>query len=117
MKSPLACDVCNGFGLLFARIPLGTALAVAGYHKIHDIGVKQFVQSSISSVPAYMPGWFAKPYLTCVPWAEATFGVLIVLGLLTRVSGLLSGAMLISFALAVNGIFNPDFNPLPLTNP
>src|SRR4051812_40000126 len=106
MKSPLACDACSGLGLLFARLPLGVSLAYTGINKIRG-GVESWVVEHSSNVPSYMPPRLGGYYLHAVPYAEAALGVLLVLGLFTRGSALLSALMLTSFALAMTGFLNP----------
>src|SRR5215213_7969063 len=107
------CDACNGFGLFLARVPLGIVLALAGYNKF-QYGVENFVNGARSMGEQFMPANLANMYLHAVPYAEVGLGGMLILGLLTRMSGLLSALMLISFGLATggggtNGFFN--FHP------
>ena len=110
------CETCRSLGLLFARLPLGLSLAYTGYHKIHDIGVDQFASMSADRVPGFMPPAFGSYYLHAVPYAEVTLGALLVVGLLSRVSGLLASLMLLSFAIAVTG-FRDYSGALPFQAP
>ena len=103
MKNPLACEGCTGVGLLLARVPLGTVLALAGYQKFTQGGVGEFVQRHMSTAEQFMSPQMAGIYLHAVPYAEVVLGALLVAGLLTRVSGLLAAAMLFSFGLAMGG--------------
>lgn len=115
MRNAMNCDVCNGIGLLFARLPLGISLACVGIMKFRG-GVEAFVSKSSGSIPSYMPEHLGNMYLHVVPYAETALGILLVLGLFTRVSGLLATLMLISFAMAVTGFINVQ-GGMPLQPP
>jgi len=116
MKSTCNCEAGPSLGLLFARLPLGLSLAHTGFRKIHDMGVENFVSANADKVPGFMPHWFGNMYLHAVPYAEVALGALLVLGLLSRVSGLLTAVMLFSFAMAASGFIDVNA-PLPFTNP
>jgi uncharacterized membrane protein YphA (DoxX/SURF4 family) len=116
MKTTCNCEAGPSLGLLFARLPLGLSLAHTGFRKIHDMGVENFVSASVDKVPSYMPHWFGNMYLHAVPYAEVALGALLVLGLLSRVSGLLTALMLLSFAMATHSFVDVNA-PLPFTNP
>lgn len=100
MINPLATNASKSLGMLIARVMLGGVLVYAGYLKVFDMGVSNFVEASASRVPSFMPEWFGPLYLRAVPFAELILGSMIVLGLLTRLSAFLSAAMLASFGLA-----------------
>jgi len=105
VKNPLQSDASQSLGLLLARLPLGVVLALAGYMKFHNLGLDRFVNEHLSQVPSYLPSWFGSVYLHAVPFAEVGLGVLLVFGLLTRVSGLLATLMLVSFGMIQAGGF------------
>jgi uncharacterized membrane protein YphA (DoxX/SURF4 family) len=116
MKSTCDCDAGRTIGMLFARLPLGLSLAHTGFRKIHDMGVENFVSASADKVPAYMPHWFGNLYLHAVPYAEVGLGALLVVGLLSRVSGLLTALMLVSFAMATTQLVDTTAT-LPFSTP
>jgi uncharacterized membrane protein YphA (DoxX/SURF4 family) len=116
MKSTCDCDAGRTIGMLFARLPLGLSLAHTGFKKIHDTGVEKWVSDHVEQVPSYMPHGFGNLYLHAVPYAEVGLGALLVVGLLSRVSGLLTALMLVSFAMAMNQFVDTSMN-LPFKDP
>jgi len=116
MKSTCNCEAGPSLGLLFARLPLGLSLAHTGFKKIHDMGVENFVSASTDKIPSFLPSHLGNLYLHAVPYAEVALGALLVLGLLSRVSGLLTALMLVSFAMADSGFVNVNAF-LPFSNP
>lgn len=110
MNNPLKSDRSTSIGLLLARVPVGVVLALAGNAKFRsDGGVSGFVSEHLGQVPSYMPSWFGSVYLHAVPFAEVGLGLLLVLGLFTRISGGLAALMLISFGMiqaGASGFFN-----------
>ena len=108
MKNPLASELSNSFGLLVARLPLGIVLALAGYMKF-KAGVPEFVEMNLSSAEQFLSPKLASFYLHALPYAEVVLGSLLVFGLLTRLSGLLSALLLFSFGVAAGG-FEGFFN-------
>jgi uncharacterized membrane protein YphA (DoxX/SURF4 family) len=116
MKTTCNCEAGPSLGLLFARLPLGLSLAHTGFKKIHDTGVQNWVSEHLEQVPSYMPQGFGNLYLHAVPYAEVALGALLVLGLLSRVSGLITALMLVSFAMATHSFVDVNA-PLPFTNP
>ena len=87
--------------LLMGRVPIGLYFLFAGYNKIAGTGVKAFVDGASGAVPSWA-GSFGKAYLYSLPFAECVFGLLVVLGLLTRTSSLMLSLMLISFLIAMH---------------
>lgn len=103
MKNPLYSPNAANLGLLLARVPLGAYFVIAGFNKIQG-GVSAFVKQSSGAVPAFLPQAIGETYLYAVPFAEVVIGLLVVLGLFSRIAGLLMTLMLISFTIAVTGI-------------
>jgi uncharacterized membrane protein YphA (DoxX/SURF4 family) len=62
-------------------------------------------------VPAYLPPAAGKAYLYSVPLAELLVGICLLLGLFTRVIGLITALMLLSFMMAVTGWKDPQGGP------
>jgi uncharacterized membrane protein YphA (DoxX/SURF4 family) len=90
-------------GLLLARIPLGAYFIVAAVGKL-QFGIDKFAAANIESAKHFLPERFAQPYLTTLPWVEMVVGILLIVGLLTRVSALVMALMLVSFTVAVGPI-------------
>ena len=90
MKSTCDCDAGRTIGMLFARLPLGLSLGAHGVPEDPRHGSRELRLGHADKVPAYMPHWFGT--FTCMPcptprWDSVT---LLVVGLLSRVSGLLT---------------------------
>ena len=56
-------------------------------------GVKAFALSNVTDIPRWMPGEAASGYSQCLPYLELAAGGMLVLGLTTRVGGLLAAAI------------------------
>lgn len=85
--------------LLIGRVPIGFYFLAAGYNKIAGTGVKSFVDGAAGNVPPWADA-LGKGYLYALPFAECLFGLLVVIGLLTRSSAAMLSLMLISFLIA-----------------
>jgi uncharacterized membrane protein YphA (DoxX/SURF4 family) len=90
-------------GLLLLRIPLGVFFALAGVAHIRG-GIDHFVGENVAAAMAYMPENVARGFLTALPYAEITLGVMLVLGLLGRFAGLVCSLLLISFTVVATGV-------------
>jgi uncharacterized membrane protein YphA (DoxX/SURF4 family) len=104
MSKPFSYPSSIDLGLLLARVPVGVTLAYAGFTKIAYVGVSNFASTYQSSVPWYMPPWFGHFYLHAVPFVEVACGLLMILGLTSRLSAFFAAAMLISFGLIRSGV-------------
>ena len=103
MNNPLRSEASVGLGLLAARLPLGVMFVLSGVAKFRLAhpdgrpgGVAHYVDTVKSQLPHYIPPDAGERFLAIVPYAQAGLGVLLIAGLLTRVSGL--GAVLLSAA-------------------
>jgi putative oxidoreductase len=89
------------FALLFNRVALRLYLLLAGYSKVFIKGVSTFLEESYRPmVPSWLPSWFATPYGYAVPYGELIVGATLLLGLLGRISALLTLLMITSFTTA-----------------
>jgi putative oxidoreductase len=89
------------FALLLSRVALGLYLVLAGYSKVFVKGVSAFLEESYwPMVPSWLPSWFATPYGYAVPYGELIVGAALLLGLLGRISALLTFLMITSFTIA-----------------
>ena len=94
--------------LLLARLPLGAYFIVAGATKLRN-GRAGFVEYASTHIPDWslahkFPPNFTNGFLNALPWIELGVGVLIVVGLLTRVAGLAASLLLISFIAGFTGL-------------
>jgi len=97
--------ILESIGLLIGRLALGVYFAMAGWAKITVAGgVSVFADQNMGAALENLPEAFARPFLLCLPFVELVAGVALVLGLLTRVVGLLIAAMLVSFILGMTGL-------------
>jgi putative oxidoreductase len=102
-------------GLLLARLPVGLLFFLYGWMKLFKMGVGNFVTMSEKSIPGYLPHALGIAYLHLVPFAEFLVGLAIMLGAFSRVAGLISSLMLISFMMAVTGVGGGEKGP-PFNN-
>jgi putative oxidoreductase len=112
MRNPLKSDESVSLGLLLARLPMGLFFLVAGVKKLHG-GVNGFVETFQSYIPHWAPPEAGVRYLQLVPYLEVAVGAMLVLGLLTRLAGLIGALMVISYMVAVTGVRDPQlpFHP------
>jgi len=115
------CGAAVDIGLLLVRLPIGVIFLMAGINKFRG-GVGEFVTKAAGAVPAFMPPGLGKAYLHGVPYAEVIVGAALILGILTRVFGLIASLMLVSFMIAVTGLkgkegapFHPNVMYLSIT--
>lgn len=102
MPLPTITDPWGSAASLLARVLLGGYMAVAGYAKVFNTGVGAFVRGSYAErMPAWLPGFVATPYGYALPFLELATGVLLVVGLFTRITSLVMAALLLSIVVAV----------------
>jgi uncharacterized membrane protein YphA (DoxX/SURF4 family) len=99
-------------GLLLLRIPLGVYFILAGVAHIRG-GLDHFVGENIAAAMGFMPEHVARPFLTALPYAAITLGVMLILGLLGRFAGLVCTLLLIAFTVGATGVKLPGlpFHP------
>ena len=90
MKNPLASDLSSNLGLLLARVPLGLYFAMAGYH---HFTTQNFATQYVAALPTWMPPEAGKGYSSVLPFLEMAVGGLLLLGLTTRLGGLLAAVI------------------------
>ena len=102
-------SMATSLGLLLARIPLGAYFIFASVMKLR-MGVDNFVNAMLPSAMKFLPEHLARMYLSYLPWVELSIGILLILGLLTRVMAAIMTLLLISFTLhtGVSGTLSPD---------
>ena len=90
MKNPLASDLSSNLGLLLARVPLGLYFAMAGYAHFKT---QNFATQYVAALPTWMPSEAGKGYSSVLPFLEMAVGGLLILGLTTRLGGLLAAVI------------------------
>ncbi|MDB5300993.1 MAG: hypothetical protein JWO87_2656 [Phycisphaerales bacterium] len=103
MRNPLKSDGAASLGLLLARLPMGLFFLLLGVQKLHG-GVDKFVGYAQGYLPHWMPPDLGVRYLQLVPYFEVAVGLMLMLGLLTRLAGLIGALMVLSFTIAVTGV-------------
>jgi uncharacterized membrane protein YphA (DoxX/SURF4 family) len=100
MKRLISSTMSLNLGLLLIRLPVGAYMFLAGFNKVFSVGVQNFVDGSARLLPRLMPETLGRGYLYAFPFFELILGSLIVLGLFTRISGLLNSLLLLSIIIA-----------------
>lgn len=94
-----ALPVTASLGLLLLRLPVGAFLFAAGLAKVQHFGVRSFVEANLPAAMKYAPEGLSRIYLGSLPFIEMALGVMLVLGLLARVAGLFTAALLVTIIL------------------
>ena len=90
--------------LLIERVPVGLVFVLAGWMKVHDMGVGKFVEQASGTIPSYLPHALGRAYLHALPWVELISGVLLIVGQFTRTTAVIQSLILISIMMAVTGV-------------
>ena len=90
MKNPLASDLSSNLGLLLARIPLGLYFALSGYAHFKT---QNYATQTAALLPVWMPAEAGKGYASVLPFLEMAVGALLIVGLTTRVGGMLAACI------------------------
>jgi len=108
-----ACSTMMGpVGSMLVRVSLGLYFAWAGVNKVgteisEGLGTFANGPAFTGLTPKWLPDFFANIYGYTLPWVEVIVGVLLMVGLVTRISALLTFMMLVSFVIVLvsaNGI-------------
>jgi putative oxidoreductase len=103
----------TGIGLLLLRVPIGAYFFIAGFGKIAGTGLSAFIARGMSVAPAGVPEPVMKGYLGALPFLEMIVGVLVAIGLFTRVASFVMSLMLVSFLVALGKGFAFDGSAEP----
>lgn len=93
--------------LLCGRVPLGLFFLIAGIGKFRG-GIGNFATGAAGAIPPWLPHGVGAGFLHALPFFEVTVGGLVVLGLFTRLAGLVMALLLLSFIIAVTGVVDPN---------
>jgi uncharacterized membrane protein YphA (DoxX/SURF4 family) len=100
-------------GLLCARVPLGAYFIVASADKL-KMGVSTFATKTMPAAEKVLPHHLADLFLNALPWVELSVGILLIIGLLSRVAAGVMMLLLASFTLVyLIGALGPDRFPGP----
>lgn len=97
-------------GLLAMRISVGLYMLLAGFGKVQseiNNGLGSFYEGSFTAMkPDWLPTVMGMPYGYALPWLEVIVGVALIIGLCTRIVGIVGLGMLVSFIIALVIKFN-----------
>jgi uncharacterized membrane protein YphA (DoxX/SURF4 family) len=111
VRNPLASSTSAGVGLLLARLPVGAMLVLTGWRILRRSGLPEFLLDNLQLVMTHIPEGPARTYLNLFPYVCIVLGLTMTLGLLTRASGFLGAALLVSlayFRAGMVGFINPN---------
>lgn len=111
MTNPFATPAAQNFGLLMARATLGVYFAAVGYRGVMQ-GVSNFAKAHLRDMPAFVTPQYGEVFLTLYPVVQVAAGVLLALGVLTRISAFLLAATLLVFMVCVTGFAAPAGKPM-----
>src|SRR5258705_8016099 len=102
-------SLATSLGLLCARIPLGAYFIFASVMKL-KMGAENFANAMLPNATKFLPEHLARMYLTYLPWVELSVGILLIIGLLTRVVATIISLLLLSFTIhtGVSATLAPD---------
>lgn len=88
--------ISKPYVLIASRVILGGMLLSAGILKL------PYISTLIWEIEQYhiLPDFLIKPYASVLPFAEIVLGLMLLLGIFTRVSAGVSGLVVISFTIA-----------------
>lgn len=110
-KNLMASSTSAGVGLLLARLPVGAILLLQGYRIFRKTGINEFILDNLQLVQNHLGEGFARTYLHTFPYVCVILGLTLVLGVLTRPSGVVGAALLVSlayFRAGMTGFVNPN---------
>ena len=109
MQNPFNTPTAQNFGLLLARVACGACFMLTGFHHISGEGPRSFVSANLPNIPAWIGSKIGESYLTLVPFAELTFGAMLCVGILMRVSAFFLALMLCSFLMIIPALARQEF--------
>lgn len=114
MFNPFKSGASVNLGLLLTRLPIGCFFLIAGYQKVFNMGVGQFVDFAVKngSAPRVVPADWVHTYLHAIPYLEMAIGAMLILGLFARIGGLVGALMILSYIIGYTG-FRGDLTSLP----
>lgn len=111
MTNPFNTPAASNFGMFLARATLGIYFTAQGYRGVMG-GVSSFAKSHLGAMPHWVTPQYGEVFLTLYPVIQVTAGILLALGVLTRISAFLLAATLLTFMVCITGIHFPEGNPV-----
>ena len=103
MTNPLSTPAASNVGLLLARASVGVYLAMIGYEHV-VAGVSKFASTHKKAMSLWIDPSYAEVFLTMYPVIHVAAGIMLALGVFTRVSAFLLSATLLIFMVCVTGL-------------
>ncbi len=101
MKNPFNHPAWIDISLLLARLILGLYMLLAGWSKMAG-GVGKFVDGGFKGMtPEWLPEAIARPYGYVIPIAELLLGLMLILGLFSRIAAGLTTLLVLSISIAL----------------
>jgi uncharacterized membrane protein YphA (DoxX/SURF4 family) len=110
MTNPFSTSAAQNFGLLLARATLGVYFAAVGYKGIM-MGVRKFADLYINDLPTWVTRQYGEAFLTLYPVLQLAAGILLALGVLTRVAAFSLASLLLIFMVCITGFQAPAGMP------
>lgn len=110
MTNPFNTPAAQNFGLLLARATLGLYFAAVGYKGVM-MGVSNFARTYIKAMPSWVTPQYGEVFLTLYPVIQVSAGIMLALGVLTRVSAFMLAMTLLVFMICVTGFKAPEGMP------
>jgi len=104
MTNPLRTTAATQIGILFLRLSLGAVFLLYGIEKFANIGVTSFVRMNTRNLPSFPPKPVGETYLYAIPFLEVLVGALLIAGLFTRTTAIVTALMLGSYIFAATGV-------------
>jgi uncharacterized membrane protein YphA (DoxX/SURF4 family) len=117
MRNPLKTERSTDIGLLFARVPLGVVFVIAGCAKLAaDGGFQKFATSAQRQVPTWAQSSATGYFVLALPFLAVVAGLLIVLGLFTRLGGFVATLLMLSVLIATRTVLTEGSPRMPDAN-
>lgn len=110
MTNPFNTQAASNFGLFCARATLGVYLAAIGYRGVLD-GVSNFARNNLHYMPTWLKPQYAEVFLTLYPVVHVVAGVLMALGICTRISAFCLASTLLVYIVCRTGFQGPEGMP------
>ena len=111
MTNFFASELATNLAVLVARLLLGGQLLLAGYNHLYQ-GIGAFAHDNRGNVPSWMGREAATGYSSCLPFLEMAAGGMLLLGVTTRVGGMISAVT--TFVVFSAHSFKLTNSPLPV---
>jgi uncharacterized membrane protein YphA (DoxX/SURF4 family) len=110
ITNPFSTQAASNFGLFLARATLGMYLAAIGYRGVLD-GVSNFARANLKYMPTWLKPQYSEVFLTLYPVVHVVAGILLALGICTRISAFCLASTLLVYIVCRTGFQGPEGMP------